>query len=73
MTSGSKSTCQPGNYPQSSSGCSPAAASKSRKCCALSIAASAWCFLVAEDSVDDVCEALTEADEPVYRLGRVIE
>ena len=30
-------------------------------------------LLVAEDSADEVCRALTEADEPVYRLGRVIE
>jgi len=30
-------------------------------------------LLVAEDSADEVCRALAEADEPVYRLGRVIE
>ena len=30
-------------------------------------------LLVAEDSADEVCRTLTEADEPVYRLGRVIE
>ena len=30
-------------------------------------------LLVAEDSADEVCRALTEADESVYRLGRVIE
>jgi len=30
-------------------------------------------LLVAEAYVDDVCEALTTADEPVYRLGRVIK
>ncbi|MDX2428143.1 MAG: phosphoribosylformylglycinamidine cyclo-ligase [Xanthomonadales bacterium] len=30
-------------------------------------------LLVAEDAVDEICRALTEADEPVYRLGRVIE
>ena len=30
-------------------------------------------LLVAEDSADEVCRALAEADEPVHRLGRVIE
>lgn len=30
-------------------------------------------LLVAESSVDDVCQALIEANEPVYRLGRVVE
>jgi len=30
-------------------------------------------LLVAEDSVDEICRALTEAGEPVFRLGRVIQ
>ncbi len=30
-------------------------------------------LLVAEDSVDEICRALTGANEPVYRLGRVVE
>ncbi len=30
-------------------------------------------LLVAEDSADEICRALDEAGEPVYRLGRVIE
>lgn len=30
-------------------------------------------LLVAEESVNDVCQALAAADEPVYRLGRVIQ
>jgi phosphoribosylformylglycinamidine cyclo-ligase len=30
-------------------------------------------LLVADDSVDEVCHALTEANEPVCRLGRVVE
>lgn len=30
-------------------------------------------ILVAEESVDDVCQALARADEPVYRLGRVLQ
>jgi len=30
-------------------------------------------LLVAEDSADDICRALNEANEPVFRLGRVVE
>ena len=30
-------------------------------------------LLIAEDSADAICRALTEANEPVYRLGRVVE
>ena len=30
-------------------------------------------LLVTEDSADEICRKLTEADESVYRLGRVIE
>ena len=30
-------------------------------------------LLIAEDSIDAVCRALTETEETVYRLGRVIE
>jgi phosphoribosylformylglycinamidine cyclo-ligase len=30
-------------------------------------------LLVAEDSVDEICRVLTELNEPVYRLGRVVE
>jgi phosphoribosylformylglycinamidine cyclo-ligase len=30
-------------------------------------------LLVAEDSADDVCKTLAAADEPVYRLGKVIK
>ena len=30
-------------------------------------------LLVAEDSVDEICRALTGANEAVYRLGRVVE
>ena len=30
-------------------------------------------LLIAEDSVDTICSALTEANQPVYRLGRVVE
>ncbi|MDX2417035.1 MAG: phosphoribosylformylglycinamidine cyclo-ligase [Xanthomonadales bacterium] len=30
-------------------------------------------LLVAEDSVDDICQVLTDTNEPVYRLGRVVE
>ena len=30
-------------------------------------------LLVAEDSVDEICQVLTDTSEPVYRLGRVVE
>ena len=30
-------------------------------------------LLVAEDSVDEICQVLTDTNEPVYRLGRVLE
>jgi phosphoribosylformylglycinamidine cyclo-ligase len=30
-------------------------------------------LLVAEDSADEICSALGKANEPVYRLGRVVE
>ena len=30
-------------------------------------------ILVAKDSVDELCRALNEVNEPVYRLGRVVE
>ena len=30
-------------------------------------------LLIAEDSVDAICRALTEVNEPVYHLGRVVE